>query len=241
MSLKVSGVQGKIILQSEESGSVDLNGVGMLTLVEELPASQFPRLVRARYSPHPRFPGMAVSRISWQLAQHGQFYRVTYLFEGTTTGQNLPEPVYRLAAALAEEPIQIHPDFQKFAGTPKVPLNGAIFVDAETRAISTDGVRAVFAEFAITDKAGKANKKAGIDSFLSPGATWSEISFSTAVPTDIGDLGAIDKPRGPCPTFGANRTWIYYSADYTRRGNIYEIQKTWLLSARGGWDSDIYK
>ena len=84
------------------------------------------------------------------------------------------------------------------------------------------------------------NPKAGIESFLSPGATWTETYFSLSRPTDLGDLGEIDSPSGPNPSFGSGRNWLYSGAEYTRRGGIYEIRKTWLLSGRNGWDTDVY-
>lgn len=180
---------------------------------------------------------MGVSKVNWSSGKHGKFYRVTYTYEGFLN--SLPEPVYSLASALSEEPIELHPNFQDFAGTPSAPLNGAIFVDPETEKPTTDNSRGVFREFLATIS-GAQNMKAGIESFLNPGATWTEIYFSTSRPTDLGSLGEIDSPSGPQPTIGSGRNWIYSGVDYTRRGGIYEIRKTWLLSGRNGWDSDIY-
>lgn len=237
MPAEVRGIKNQVILQAEESGTVDRFGVDILTRVEEVPARRFPALLRSKYSVHPRYVNMAVSKISWQLARHGQFYRVTYTYEGFILG--LPEPTYTLSAALSEEPIELHPNFQDIAGTPSSPQNGAVFVDPDTGKITTDNDRGVFREFFAT-VSGSANDKAGIESYLSPGATWQETYFSTARPSNLGSLGEIDTPSGPKPSIGSGRNWLYSGADYTRRGGIYEIRKTWLLSGRNGWDSDIY-
>jgi hypothetical protein len=232
----VSGIKTRVIVQSEENGTIDRFGVDMLTRVEEVPAEGFPSLLRSKYSVHPRFTSMAVSKVNWTSGSHGKFYRVTYTYEGFLN--SLPEPIYSLSSSLAEEPIELHPDFSTIAGTPAAPLNGAVFVDPDTEKITTDNTRGVFREFRA--RLGEvANLKAGIESFLSPGATWSEIYFSSSRPTDLGSLGEIDLPSGPQPSFGS-RNWIYSAADYTRRGGIYEIRKTWLLSGRNGWDADIY-
>lgn len=237
MPAVVSGIKSQVILQSEENGTLDRYGVDVLTRVEEIPAEGFPGLMRSKYSVHPRFTAMGVSKVNWSLGKHGKFYRVTYVYEGFLN--SLPEPIYVLSSALSEEPIELHPDFTTFAGTPAAPVNGAVFLDPDTQKITTDDARGVFREFMATLD-GEPNTKAGIEAYLSPGATWQEIYFSVNRPTDLGDLGTIDFPSGPQPTIGSGRDWLYSGADYTRRGWIYEIRKTWLLSGRNGWDADIY-
>jgi hypothetical protein len=231
------GIKTQVIVQAEEDGTLDRYGVDVITRVEEVPSSGFPGLMRSKYSDHPRFNSMGVSTVNWTLGKHGLFYRVTYQYEGFLN--SLPEPIYILSSSLSEEPIELHPNFQDFAGKPSAPLNGAVFVDPDTEKITTDNSRGVFREFKATLD-GAVNLKAGVESYLSPGATWSEISFSATRPTDLGDLGKSDSPSGPNPSFGSGRDWLYYGADYQRRGHIYEIRKTWLLSGRNGWDPDIY-
>lgn len=233
----VHGIKTRVIPQSEETGAVDRYGVDILTRVEEVPSDRFPSLMRAKGSGHPRFSAMSVSRISWALGKHGKFYRVTYLYEGFLL--SLPDSIYELSGSLGEEPIQTHPDFLTLAGTPASPLNGAVFLDPDTQQITTDDTKGVFREFKATI-GGAANPKAGIEGYLSPGATWTEISFATGRPSDLGDLGEIDSPSGPNPSFGGSRNWLFYDVGYQQRGYIYETRKTWKLSARGGWDSDIY-
>lgn len=237
MPAEVHGIKTRVIPQSEESGTLDRYGVDIVTRVEEVPSEGFPSLLRSKYSVHPRFTNMGVSKINWNSGKSGKFYRVTYTYEGFLN--SLPEPVYSLSSSLSEEPIELHPDFQTFAGKPSAPLNGAVFLDPDTQKITTDDARGVFREFMAT-LTGVQNIKAGVEAYLAPGATWQEIYFSVSRPTDLGSLGEIDSPSGPNPTIGSGRTWLYSGADYTRRGGIYEIRKTWLLSGRAGWDVDIY-
>lgn len=232
----VHGIKTRVIPQSEESGTLDRYGVDVVTRVEEVPADGFPRLMRSKYSVHPRFTSMGVSKINWTAGKHGKFYRITYTYEGFLN--SLPEPIYSLSSSLSEEPIELHPDFLTIAGTPSDPLNGAIFIDPDTQKITKDNARGVFREFLAT-LGSAANLKAGIESYLSPGATWTEIYFSSSRPTDLGSLGERDSPSGSNPSFGS-RNWLYSGCEYTRRGYIYEIRKTWLLSGRNGWDADIY-
>lgn len=237
MPAQVSGVKTSAILQTEESVEMDRFGVDVVTRVEEIPVAQFPALLRSKYSVHPVFTSMGMEKRSASKNRHGKFWRVTYTYVGFLL--DLPDPVYTLSSALSEEPIQLHPDFATIAGTPSAPLNGAVFVDPDTEKVTTDNAKGVFREFRATIS-GAANLKAGVEAFLSPGATWQETSFSATRPADLGSLGQIDSPSGTQPTFGSGRNWIYSAAEYTRRGGIYEIRKTWLLSGRNGWDSDIY-
>lgn len=238
MSAPVHGIKTHSVLQAEQSGSVDRHGVDSITRVEEVPVLKFPELLLRPGTPHKRFRSMAVSKVSWARNPCGKFYRVTYLYEGYLL--TLPEPTYyELSGALSEEPIQTHPDFITLAGTPAAPLHGAIFIDPDTQQKTSNNDKGVFREFK-TILAGVTNKKAGVQGYLSPGATWTEISFSRQRPIDLGQLGKIDKPPGRPPSFSDNRNWLYYDVSYRQRGSIYEIRKTWKLSARGGWDKDIY-
>lgn len=236
MPAEVRGIKTQVIPQSEESGTLDRFGVDVLTRVEEVPSDKFPELMRSKYSVHPRFTSMAVSKVNYSAAKHGKFYRVTYTYEGFLN--SLPEQIYTLSTSLSEEPIELHPDFATIAGKPSAPLNGAIFINPDTQKITKDNVKGVFREFASTID-GAVNLKAGIEAYLSPGATWTEIYFDTNRPSDLGSLGEIDSPSGPNPSFG-DRNWLYSGAEYTRRGFIFEVRKTWLLSARLGWDPDVY-
>jgi hypothetical protein len=236
MPAVVTGKNDGPIRQVGERGTQDRYGVDMITLREKIPTALFPAYLRSKYSVHPRFTAMAVSRADWERIMGGSFYDVTYTYEGFLL--SLPEPVYSLDTSLAEEPIELHPDFDTIAGSPSSPANGAIFIDPDTGKITTDNTRGVFREFAAV-VGGVANLKAGVEAYLSPGARWVENSFSTTRPGDLGSLGEIDSPSGSEPSFGS-RNWLYDGASYTRRGGIYQIQKSWLLSGRNGWDPDIY-
>lgn len=236
MPSEIRGIRSRPITQSEQTGTMDRYGVDVITHVEEIPDAKFPQLMRHHGSVHPRFSTMAVSKISWQRGKNG-FYRVTYTYEGFLV--SLPEPSYTLSISLAEEPIELHPKFAEIAGTPKNPKNGAIFVDPDTGKITKDNTRGVFREFSATI-GGKENLKAGVEAYLLPGSTWTEVSYATKRPGDLGSLGEIDSPSGSPPSFGSGRNWLYSGAEYTKRGHIYEVRKTWLLSGRRGWDVDIY-
>lgn len=233
MPPSVKGIKDEPILQPEENGSLDRYGVASLTRVELVPVSDFTRLLRALYTVHPQFPTMAVSRVNWDKTRQtaGQFYRVAYIYEGFIG--RLPEPTYELSGTLSEEPIETHPNFEDFAGTPSAPLNGAVFLDPETNKPTTSDELGVFTEFGIS------GNKAGVSSYASPTVMWTEIRYSTSKPSELGDLGEIDNPNGGPPNF-TGRDWLLWDISYRRRGAIYEIRISWKLSGRNGWDEDIY-
>lgn len=198
----------------------------------KMPDDKFPGNLLSDFASHPIFTSMALSRKSGSRSSPG-WWTVTYTFEGFLL--SIPEPTYELATSLSTEPIQTHPDFTSvLAGTPAAPLNGAIFVDAYT-GWQSENTDAVFKEF----KAGDGMTKAGVDSYLVPGAEWRKMSFQQTRPTGIRDVGTIDSPSGPAPTV-SGRDWLAWSESYLRRGNIYQLSTVWKLSGRNGWDDEIY-
>lgn len=134
-----------------------------------------------------------------------------------------PDPVYSLKVSMRDEPIETHPKFAEFA----TAANGAKF-DPET------------GEFwGFFDKT-KPDWH-GVESYLDPGATWTETSVRSTRPNDLHDLGDRDAPSGPYPqNIGAGRNWLYIGCDYEKRGSCYTISKTWQLSGRYGWNQTIY-
>jgi len=231
MAAIINGVNSAAIRQIEQRLESDRFGVDMLTLVEEVPAGV---PFRAMGSNHPDFPAMAIARRSGQRGV-GNLWRVSYLYEGFITA--LPQPTYELSGSLDQQPIETHPNFSDIAGTPSDPANGAVFIDPSTGEITEEGDLGVFREFKST-LGGSPNPKAGVDSYMDPGATWTEISFSLTQPS-LGSLGDISSPAGPNPSMGG-RNWLFWEVNSRRRGHIIEVRKTWKLSGRGGWDTDIY-
>lgn len=220
------------INQISERFDTDRFGVDTIELLVEVPDSLFPGSILQDFAPHPRFSSMALQRRSGQRSKPG-WWSVSYQFEGFLF--SLPEPTYELVASLSMEPLQTHPDFVQMAGTPAAPLNGAIFIDPDNL-FRSEKENAIFKEFANT---GGANIKSGVDSYMEPGAEWRETRFSVARPTGLKSVGSIDTPNGSPPAL-SGRDWLLWSETYFRRGHIYQIQTTWKLSGRNGWDQDIY-
>lgn len=161
----------------------------------------------------------------------------------------LDRPTYELILGVQESPIETHPDFEDFAGSPSSPMNGALFVDPATGNITGDDARGIFDSFAPYLDGGGRNPKAGIEAFLDPVATYRESMVSYSLPNVSGFGQKVSDVPGPGfrGSLG-NRNWLYTGFTYRRRGApggspnqvIYEITKEWRLSGRAGWDADIY-
>lgn len=236
MSAKISGVKGSAIRQIDQRIESDRFGVDMLTLVEEVQETVgFRRLGE----PHENYPAMTIIRRSAQRGV-GKIWRVTYTYEGYI--QNLPEPTYELTGSLDQQPIETHPDFFEIAGKPSAPLNGAVFVDPTSGKPTSDDLAGVFREFRANldgDTGAISNPKAGVDSFMDPGAMFTKTSFSE-VALALRDLGTIETPSGDQVPTLSDRNWLLWEISSRRRGYITEIREVWKLSGRGGWDDDIY-
>jgi hypothetical protein len=230
MPPNVRGINNRSIPQATEKGEVDRYGVSMLARDEYFPASEFPRLLRAVGSPHPRFVNMEASKASFDLTHAGTFYKASYLYEGFLL--NLPEPTYELGGGVSEESIETHPNFETtIGGTPSEPLNNAIFVDKDNQP-TTDDEKGIFAEFGRCIMA-------GVEAYRIPTAIWTKTSFSQNRPSVLRNLGKIESPDGPNPTLGS-RIWMVISSSYRKRGRIYELRESWEMLGEGESHELIY-
>lgn len=157
---------------------------------------------------------------------------ITCGYAGITVGET--EPVYELTIGESQEPIETHPDFEDFAGTPSAPLNGAIFLN-EQGEVSTEDETGIFSGFR------SSSDFAGISAYMDASQVrWRKTWVSKTRPNDISQLSNIDTPEGPKPSLGGGRNWRYVGLTYQQRGKCYFITKEWQASAAGGWNSTLY-
>ena len=64
---------------------------------------------------------------------------------------------------------------------------------------------------------------------------------ATKMPTDLNDIGKVYDSPPDAPNVTGARNWLLVGYNVTETGvDVYEIEKTWLLSERDGWDVNLY-
>lgn len=85
----------------------------------------------------------------------------------------------------------------------------------------------------------------GESTYKRPSYNWTKTytSEDPLTASDINDLGKVSTPDGDPPTPSGGRDWMMISADQTQTAStdpVYDIEVSWLLSERGGWDTTLY-
>lgn len=89
---------------------------------------------------------------------------------------------------------------------------------------------------------GARNPMHGVENYLTPGLTWTRRYTSTILSASIvRTLGTIEQPPGNPPEISGNRNWLKIRARARWRGNVWEIEETWLLSGPDGWVPEMYR
>ena len=82
----------------------------------------------------------------------------------------------------------------------------------------------------------------GVTSYLRPSVEYFERDVKADLPKDLEEVGKIASPAPTgAPTLGNNRDWLLTGYNVTQRGDVYEVEKVWLLSEDEGWDDKIYE
>jgi hypothetical protein len=135
-------------------------------------------------------------------------------FEGT------PVPITEFSTGVSEEPIQTHPDFAAFAGTPSAPLNNAVWVDPDGK-VTTDNAKGAFDKFAGT------GAFAGITSYLNPVLVKRRTTLSQG-PVSQALVGHLDGGM------------LKVLASSVQRGIVFQNTEEWRGGGRRGINSSIY-
>lgn len=125
-----------------------------------------------------------------------------------------------------QDPIETHPDFIEFAGTPEDPENGAKF-DEDTK------------EFLGFFDKQNAPEFAGVRSYIVPSFTVNYSYYTTSTPS----ISSIGKIYSGVPGFRspANvKNYLLVGMPYRQTANIYFVTKQFLGSSGEGWNRTIY-
>lgn len=177
-------------------------------------------------APHPRFPSLLVYDRNFSERAMG-LGTMKIEYRGQDPGDDkLPDPVYDLDRATAEQPIDTHPDFEAIvAAAGGAGLGKAVFDD--------DGLFLGFGKDSTGDLA-------GLESYLAPTAVWTKTYVSKTKPASVGNVGKIDSPDGSPPVLEGGANWLNIGLHFTKEGGIYRVQVRWLASGPGGWILPVY-
>lgn len=228
-----------LMLQSGGDLTTDRYGLATGRLLYKVPPERWdlmPKLGSAH--PYARFAGLERRRVNFTPG----FWQVACDYAGTEGEESDPE--YELNPGVGNEPIQTHKDFVKtLAGTPKRPLNGAIFVDPQTGQMTKDDTpgKFEFSRFSVLHPRGQQNRFGGLESFLEANNTvWVKRWTRRSRPEAGGRaLKIVSNPPGNAPSYDGH-DWLEFPAASTKRGFAYACQQQWLLSGPRGWLKPVY-
>ena len=178
-------------------------------------------------SPHPIWSDLYCKSVG--IKRHGEGAIITAQYEGSEfvwdSDRDSSENTVEVSCTMREEPIESHPDFERWAGSPDKP-NCGIFDD--------DGK---FIGWNSKTEGGKI--MAGVKSYLVPSYSAAVGYISRGMPS-LGGIGSIGGGSG-LPAVGGNRQWMCTGISYQSMsdGN-YKVSETYLLSGPKGWNRYIY-
>ena len=164
------------------------------------------------------------------IKRHGEGAIISAQYEGSEfvwdSDRDSSENTVEVSCTMREEPIESHPDFERWAGSPDKP-NCGIFDD--------DGK---FIGWNSKTQGGKI--MAGVKSYLVPSYSAAIGYISRGMPS-LGGIGRIGGGGG-LPSVGGMYQWMCTGISYQSMsdGN-YKVSETYLLSGPNGWNKYIYK
>jgi hypothetical protein len=177
------------------------------------------------------------------VGHEGRISTLRVNYEGASPGEGFgggPEPEYVLAIAVSDEPIGSHPRYvddltaEQIAEAVELARNPPRSKDGKTvEEVDTDGWPALQVEL-------YEDIQRGIESYRDPKVTWTARTIETAIPENLNEVGDISVPDGDVPAVAASRNWLFTGMTSRERGDVFEIDKTWELSGRGGWLERYY-
>ncbi len=175
---------------------------------------------------HPIWTGLCCKSVG--IKRYGDGALITANYEGAeswNSSNDANENTIEVSATMREEPIESHPQFERWAGTPEKP-NCGIFDD--------DGK---FVGWNSKTEGGKI--MAGVKSYLVPSYSGTITYISKGKPS-IGGIGSIGGGAG-LPSVGGKRQWMMTGVSFSSISDgKYRVSETYLLSGPNGWNRYIY-
>jgi hypothetical protein len=238
MPRHISIQPGRLYPQPNYSLAVDREGKWTASQVFLCHRNSITRLMPRLGTPHPEIDFIAVDNVTAKVSE-GDIAEITCNYAGTDNNDNDPiKTTYSLGLSLTEEPILSHKKFRDIPDEEKEALqaiisgkdkdeSGGLYKDKVTSVLGLKALEKILR---------------GQTSYYSPKVVWRQATVrkSSAVASDVRKIGQIDNPDGREPKLSDGRTWLLNSVTQSQEGKAYRIEREWISSDAGGWDTDIY-
>lgn len=230
--------QGQLYPQPNYSLAVDREGKWTATQVFLCHRNSITKLMPRPGTAHPEISFITVDNASAQVSE-GDIAQITCSYAGTDNADNeASKTTYSLGLSLSEEPLLSNKKFQSLDDGEVEALQAIISGKDKDAAGASykDKVTSVLGKKALE------KIQRGQTSYYSPKVTWRQATVrkASAASSDLQKIGKIDEPDGRQPSLSDGRNWLYNGVTQTQEGGSYRIEREWIASDRGGWDSDIY-
>jgi hypothetical protein len=230
--------QGQLYPQPNYSLAVDREGKWTATQVFLCHRNSITKLMPRPGTPHPEISFISVDSATAQVTE-GDIAQITCNYAGTDNADNeASKTTYSLGLSLSEEPLLSNKKFQSLDDGEVEALQAII------SGKDKDAAGAAYKDKVTSALGKKALEKIqrGQTSYYSPKVTWRQATVrkASAASSDLQKIGKIDEPDGRQPSLSDGRNWLYNGVTQTQEGGSYRIEREWIASDRGGWDSDIY-
>lgn len=156
-------------------------------------------------------------------------FDVNITLEGHLTPEKADGAEYSLDGTTSEDDIRSHPEFI---------LLDRLYGDGQDH----DGKPFFPAQLQDENGVEFRNPMAGVDSYLVPGLVWTKKWVSKKLPPELAKtLGTIEMPPGNPPPLNGRRVWIKTRCRASWRGNVWEIEESWLLTGPYGVAPELYR
>ena len=188
-------------------------------------------------TPHPEIPFISVDNATAQVSE-GDIAQITCNYAGTDNTTNDPNKTsYTLGLSLSEEPLLSHKKFKDLAEEEIEALQAIISGKERIPPVVLQGQ-----DHQRPRQEGVGENPARTDLLLFTQSHLAAVhrEKASAASSDVNKIGQIDQPDGRQPNVGDGRTWLLNGVTQTQEGSAYRIEREWIASDAGGWDTDIY-
>ena len=229
---------GGVLGDGPESGpTVDIYGVWTATRMRRVSAPVSANAIPELGDAHPRFSFLKFQGCGEARTGRG-YCELPLIYKGLRTS---PGPLRaKLDVGTSEEPIQSHPRFADMANIDRVMdvIEALRRGDLRLGIFPGDGVPDVILSGLALELYQRILK--GNEAYLEAGASFTNVQYYSGAVSDPGNPGTLGGHPTGAPVY-PGRTWLYSGMQLIEEGpSLIRAERTWLLSARGGWDTTLY-